>query len=102
MRRGRCRRRRGFRFAVDDRGGPEELVIAQVSDMGFDSFIYWPETADMTQLLRWAGEVVPAARALLPLRDSWPGRCRQPRRSVGTRTAPPDFRAGVNVVARRT
>lgn len=26
--------------------------------MGFDSFVHWPEKADMTQLLRWAGEVV--------------------------------------------
>lgn len=44
-------------------------VISRVRAMGFDSFVYWPETADMTQLLRWAGEVIPGARALLAESD---------------------------------
>lgn len=40
-------------------------VIAHLADMGFDSFVYWPETTDSTQLLRWAREVVPATRERL-------------------------------------
>jgi alkanesulfonate monooxygenase SsuD/methylene tetrahydromethanopterin reductase-like flavin-dependent oxidoreductase (luciferase family) len=40
-------------------------VIRRAATMGFDSFIYWPETPDETQLLRWTREVLPAARELL-------------------------------------
>lgn len=40
-------------------------VIVHVADMGFDAFVYWPETADLTQLSRWSREVVPAARERL-------------------------------------
>jgi alkanesulfonate monooxygenase SsuD/methylene tetrahydromethanopterin reductase-like flavin-dependent oxidoreductase (luciferase family) len=37
-------------------------------ETGFDTFIYWPQAADETQLLRWARDVVPAARDLLAKR----------------------------------
>lgn len=40
-------------------------VIARVRDMGFDTFIYWPETPDRTQVVRWTREVIPAAKALI-------------------------------------
>lgn len=40
-------------------------VIVRVAAMGFDDFVFWPEQASETQLLRWACEVVPAARARL-------------------------------------
>ncbi|MFE3448838.1 LLM class flavin-dependent oxidoreductase [Nonomuraea sp. NPDC059194] len=41
-------------------------VLADLAtETGFDTFVYWPENADATQLLRWAREVVPATRALL-------------------------------------
>jgi alkanesulfonate monooxygenase SsuD/methylene tetrahydromethanopterin reductase-like flavin-dependent oxidoreductase (luciferase family) len=41
-------------------------VIAELAhDTRFDTFVYWPERADETQLLRWARDVIPAARELL-------------------------------------
>ena len=31
-------------------------------DLGFDTFIFWPTTAPLSQLETFAGEVVPAVR----------------------------------------
>ncbi|WP_431897088.1 LLM class flavin-dependent oxidoreductase [Nonomuraea sp. bgisy101] len=42
-----------------------EVIAHLATDVGFDSFVYWPEQADATQLTAWARDVVPAARALL-------------------------------------
>ncbi len=41
------------------------ILADLATDTGFDTFIYWPEQADRTQLLRWAREVIPATRELL-------------------------------------
>ena len=41
-------------------------VLAELaSAQRFDTFVFWPETADQTQLARWIGDVVPATRELL-------------------------------------
>lgn len=37
-------------------------------ETGFDTFVYWPESATEDQILRWSREVVPATRALLDKR----------------------------------
>ncbi|MER7357962.1 LLM class flavin-dependent oxidoreductase [Nonomuraea dietziae] len=42
-----------------------EVIAHLAGDVGFDSFVYWPESADAAQLTAWAREVVPAARDLL-------------------------------------
>ncbi|REE97146.1 LLM class flavin-dependent oxidoreductase [Thermomonospora umbrina] len=42
-----------------------KVIAGLATETGFDTFVYWPETTDETQLLRWSREVVPAARALL-------------------------------------
>jgi alkanesulfonate monooxygenase SsuD/methylene tetrahydromethanopterin reductase-like flavin-dependent oxidoreductase (luciferase family) len=41
------------------------VLAGLAGDVRFDTFVFWPEAADETQLLRWAREVVPATRALL-------------------------------------
>lgn len=48
-----------------DASGWARVLAGLATDTGFDTFVYWPERADSTQLLRWAREVVPATRALL-------------------------------------
>ncbi|MEU8803484.1 LLM class flavin-dependent oxidoreductase [Spirillospora sp. NPDC048819] len=48
-----------------DAAGWARVLAGLATDTGFDTFVYWPETADETQLLRWTREVVPATRALL-------------------------------------
>ncbi|MGP4025088.1 LLM class flavin-dependent oxidoreductase [Actinomadura sp. 3N407] len=48
-----------------DAEGWARVLAGLAADTGFDTFVYWPETADETQLLRWTREVIPAARALL-------------------------------------
>lgn len=42
-----------------------KVLAGLATETGFDTFIYWPETTDETQLLRWARDVIPATRALL-------------------------------------
>ncbi|MGW5687861.1 LLM class flavin-dependent oxidoreductase [Nonomuraea sp. NPDC003754] len=42
-----------------------QVLADLATETGFDTFVYWPENPDATQLLRWAREVVPATRALL-------------------------------------
>ncbi|WP_214321811.1 LLM class flavin-dependent oxidoreductase [Nonomuraea sediminis] len=42
-----------------------KILASLATETGFDTFVYWPENPDATQLLRWAREVVPATRALL-------------------------------------
>ncbi|MFG2086091.1 MULTISPECIES: LLM class flavin-dependent oxidoreductase [unclassified Spirillospora] len=48
-----------------DAAGWARVLAGLATDTGFDTFVYWPETADETQLLRWTREVIPATRALL-------------------------------------
>ncbi|TDB76465.1 LLM class flavin-dependent oxidoreductase [Actinomadura sp. KC216] len=48
-----------------DAAGWARVLAGLATETGFDTFVYWPETADATQLRRWAQEVVPATRALL-------------------------------------
>lgn len=41
-------------------------IIANLAhEAGFDTFVYWLETADETQLLCWTRDVIPAAHELL-------------------------------------
>lgn len=40
-----------------------ELTHSLAEDLGFDTFIFWPEETSSSQLQRWARDVVPAARA---------------------------------------
>ena len=69
------------------RGGPGltgdvetwvETLTEWSVDLGFDTFIFWPRTAPLSQLEVFAGEVVPAVRQRvserrgLPLRDHVP------------------------------
>ncbi|WP_433247956.1 LLM class flavin-dependent oxidoreductase [Streptosporangium sp. CA-135522] len=42
-----------------------EVIAHLATDVGFDSFVYWPEHADEAQIAAWTTDVVPAARALL-------------------------------------
>jgi alkanesulfonate monooxygenase SsuD/methylene tetrahydromethanopterin reductase-like flavin-dependent oxidoreductase (luciferase family) len=49
-------------------GTPEQWsqVIARLAtEQPFTTFVFWPETQDAAHILRWAREVVPAARALI-------------------------------------
>ncbi|MEC3916792.1 LLM class flavin-dependent oxidoreductase [Nocardia sp. CDC160] len=40
-------------------------ILADLADgTGFDTFVYWPESPDETQLRRWINEVAPMTRAL--------------------------------------
>ncbi|MFD0904070.1 LLM class flavin-dependent oxidoreductase [Actinomadura sediminis] len=48
-----------------DAAGWARVLADLATETGFDTFVYWPEQADETQVRRWAREVVPAARALL-------------------------------------
>jgi alkanesulfonate monooxygenase SsuD/methylene tetrahydromethanopterin reductase-like flavin-dependent oxidoreductase (luciferase family) len=41
------------------------ILADLAAERGFDAFIFWPEVADETQLLRWVREVVPATRELI-------------------------------------
>ncbi|WP_067462825.1 LLM class flavin-dependent oxidoreductase [Actinomadura macra] len=43
-----------------DAAGWARILAELATETGFDSFIYWPETTDETQLRRWTQEVVPA------------------------------------------
>jgi alkanesulfonate monooxygenase SsuD/methylene tetrahydromethanopterin reductase-like flavin-dependent oxidoreductase (luciferase family) len=41
-------------------------ILADLAvEQRFDTFVFWPEVTDQTQLLRWTREVVPATRDLL-------------------------------------
>ena len=46
-----------------------QVLAGLARDLRFDTFVFWPETADETQLLRWTREVVPATRDLLATSD---------------------------------
>lgn len=50
-----------------DAAGWADVLAGLAAETGFDTFVYWPESPDATQLLRWARDVVPATRALLSL-----------------------------------
>jgi alkanesulfonate monooxygenase SsuD/methylene tetrahydromethanopterin reductase-like flavin-dependent oxidoreductase (luciferase family) len=45
------------------------LLVELVTERRFDTFVFWPEVTDETQLLRWSREVVPAARERLATSD---------------------------------
>lgn len=47
-----------------DAAGWARILADLARETGFDTFVYWPETEDETQLRRWISEVVPATRAL--------------------------------------
>ncbi|GAB2669487.1 hypothetical protein [Nocardia goodfellowii] len=47
-----------------DAAGWARIVADLAVETGFDTFVYWPETADDSQLRRWIGDVVPYTRAL--------------------------------------
>ncbi len=47
-----------------DAAGWARILADLAVETGFDTFVYWPETADDTQLRRWIGDVVPYTRAL--------------------------------------
>jgi alkanesulfonate monooxygenase SsuD/methylene tetrahydromethanopterin reductase-like flavin-dependent oxidoreductase (luciferase family) len=49
-------------------------ILAELATGGrFDTFVFWPEVADQTQLLRWARDVIPATRELLSTSGGSPG-----------------------------
>lgn len=48
-----------------DTAGWARVIAHLATDVGFDTFVYWPQDPSETQLLRWAREVIPAASALL-------------------------------------
>lgn len=50
-----------------DAAGWARIIADLAQDTGFDTFVYWPESEDETQLRRWICEVVPAARALVQI-----------------------------------
>jgi alkanesulfonate monooxygenase SsuD/methylene tetrahydromethanopterin reductase-like flavin-dependent oxidoreductase (luciferase family) len=41
------------------------ILADLATELRFDTFVFWPEAADQTQLARWMGDVVPATRELL-------------------------------------
>ncbi|MFB7718674.1 LLM class flavin-dependent oxidoreductase [Nocardia sp. NPDC056100] len=47
-----------------DAAGWARILADLATDTGFDTFVYWPESAEDTQLRRWIGDVIPATRAL--------------------------------------
>lgn len=55
---------RGEEKIRTDAAGWARILADFATETGFDTFVYWPESADETQLRRWIGEVVPATRAL--------------------------------------
>ncbi|MEC3957605.1 LLM class flavin-dependent oxidoreductase [Nocardia sp. CDC153] len=46
--------------------GWARILADLATDTGFDTFVYWPESPDETQLRRWISEVAPMTRALQP------------------------------------
>jgi hypothetical protein len=47
------------------RGTPEQWIdtLARFAgDLGFDTFVFWPDEEPLEQLERFAGEIVPALR----------------------------------------
>ncbi|KAA8883893.1 LLM class flavin-dependent oxidoreductase [Nocardia colli] len=47
-----------------DAPGWAAILADLANETGFDTFTYWPESPDDTQLRRWIGDVVPATRTL--------------------------------------
>ncbi|MGW4771012.1 LLM class flavin-dependent oxidoreductase [Nocardia sp. NPDC004278] len=47
-----------------DAAGWSRILADLATDTGFDTFVYWPESPDETQLRRWVAEVVPRVREL--------------------------------------
>ncbi|WP_306356531.1 MULTISPECIES: hypothetical protein [unclassified Nocardia] len=47
-----------------DAAGWSRILADLARESGFDTFVYWPESEDETQLRRWISEVVPATRDL--------------------------------------
>lgn len=47
-----------------DAAGWARILVDLAVETGFDTFVYWPESPDDTQLRRWIGDVVPSTRAL--------------------------------------
>lgn len=58
-------RLRGEEPIRTDAAGWARVLADLAAETGFDTFVYWPETGDETQLRRWTQDVVPATRALL-------------------------------------
>ncbi|MFF2554534.1 LLM class flavin-dependent oxidoreductase [Nocardia sp. NPDC058058] len=48
-----------------DAAGWSRILADLATETGFDTFVYWPESPDETQLRRWINDVIPATRALL-------------------------------------
>lgn len=48
-----------------DAAGWAAVLADLATETGFDTFVYWPESSDETQLRRWIHDVIPATRALL-------------------------------------
>lgn len=48
-----------------DAEGWAHILVDLATESGFDTFVYWPESPDDTQLRRWIGDVVPFTRALV-------------------------------------
>ncbi|MGW4848317.1 LLM class flavin-dependent oxidoreductase [Nocardia brasiliensis] len=55
---------RGEERIRTDAAGWARILADLATETGFDTFVYWPESEDETQLRRWIGDVVPAVRAL--------------------------------------
>ncbi|WP_433733781.1 LLM class flavin-dependent oxidoreductase [Nocardia sp. CA-129566] len=47
-----------------DAAGWARILADLATDTGFDTFVYWPQSPDETQLRRWVAEVVPRVREL--------------------------------------
>ncbi len=46
-----------FMHAIED-------LADLATETAFDTFVYWPESPDETQLRRWTGDVIPTTRTL--------------------------------------
>ncbi|MFI2477787.1 LLM class flavin-dependent oxidoreductase [Nocardia xishanensis] len=57
-------RLRGEEPIRTDAAGWARILVDLAVTTGFDTFVYWPESPDDTQLRRWIGDVVPCTRAL--------------------------------------
>ncbi len=49
-----------------DAAGWSRILADLARESGFDTFVYWPESEDETQLRRWISEVVPATGTCVP------------------------------------
>jgi hypothetical protein len=87
--------RAGGSGLVGDVGSWVDTLTGWAVDLGFDTFIFWPNAAPHSQVATFAGEIVPAVRervsdrrATKPAFGSWrPERSRRAPSISGSRSA---------------